>query len=124
MRSNLENGIPDKKIVYSITRSYYANLLLSGVEIYEYTPGFNHAKIIVSDDVVSITGTGNLDFRSFYLHFEDSVLICLSPKIKEIRNDLLEMMEDGKKVNIKEYLNIPFHKKVIWALLRILAPLV
>ena len=117
-------GIPDKKIVYSITRSYYANLLLSGVKIYEYTPGFNHAKIIVSDDTVSITGTGNLDFRSFYLHFEDSVLICLSPKIKDIRNDLLGMMNDGKIVKVEEYLNIPLHKKIIWALLRILAPLV
>lgn len=117
-------GIPDKKLVYSITRSYYANLLLNGVKIYEYTPGFNHAKIFVSDDKIAITGTTNLDFRSLYLHFEDCVLICLSPKIEKIRDDILEMVKEGKKVDVKDYLHIKFHKKLAWALLRILSPLV
>lgn len=117
-------GIPDKKLVYSITRSYYANLLLNGVKIYEYTPGFNHAKIMVSDDKMAITGTTNLDFRSLYLHFEDSVLICLTPKIKEIRDDVLEMTKVGKKINVNDYLHIPLHKKIAWALLRIIAPLI
>ena len=117
-------GIPDKKLVYSITRSYYANLLLNGVKIYEYTPGFNHAKILVSDDKIAITGTTNLDFRSLYLHFEDSVLICLTPKIAEIRDDVLEMCKVGKKINVNDYLHIPLHKKIAWALLRIIAPLI
>ena len=117
-------GIPDKKLVYSITRSYYANLLLNGVKIYEYTPGFNHAKILVSDDKIAITGTTNLDFRSLYLHFEDSVLICLTPKIAEIRDDVLEMCKVGKKINVNDYLHIPLHKKIVWALLRIIAPLI
>ena len=117
-------GIPDKKIVYSITRSYYANLLLNGVKIYEYTPGFNHAKIIVSDDDVAITGTTNLDFRSMYLQFEDSCLIMLSPKIIDIKNDVLDMMEKGSKVDTRKYLHISFFKKVLRAFLRILAPLI
>ena len=117
-------GIPDKKVVYSVTRSYYANLLLNGVKIYEYTPGFNHAKIMVSDDKIAITGTANLDFRSMYLHFENSVLICLSPKIAEIRDDVLEMSKIGKKINVNDYLHVPLRKKIMWAFLRIIAPLI
>lgn len=117
-------GIPDKKIVYSISRSYYENLLLNGVKIYEYTPGFNHAKIFVSDDKIALTGTTNLDFRSLYLHFENSVLIYQSPKIAEIRDDVLGMCKDGKEVDVKDYLHIRFGKRFVWALLRIIAPLI
>lgn len=117
-------GIPDKKMVYYISRSYYANLLLNGVKIYEYTPGFNHAKIFVSDDKIAITGTTNLDFRSLYLHFEDSVLIALTPKVKEISEDVLSMTRVGRQVNVKHYLRIPFLRKITWAILRIIAPLI
>ena len=66
-------GIPDKKMVYKITRSYYEPLCSAGVRIYEYTPGFVHAKMFVSDDMKAVVGTINLDFRSLYLHWEDAV---------------------------------------------------
>ena len=64
-------GIPDKWYVYYITQSYYRVLLEAGVEIYEYTPGFLHAKMYVSDDIQAIVGSANMDFRSMYLHFEN-----------------------------------------------------
>ena len=68
-------GIPDKKLTYSLTRSYYADLVRYGVRIYEYTPGFIHAKQWVSDGEVSVVGTINMDFRSLYLHFENAEYI-------------------------------------------------
>ncbi|MCR5747778.1 MAG: cardiolipin synthase [Lachnospiraceae bacterium] len=68
-------GIPDKKIVYSLTRSYYAGLVRNGVRIFEYTPGFCHAKQCIADDKLAVCGTINLDFRSLYHHFENGAMI-------------------------------------------------
>lgn len=70
-------GIPDKKLVYRITRSYYEPLCSAGVRIYEYTPGFCHAKQWVCDDEVSVVGTINMDYRSLYLHFEMQYLYII-----------------------------------------------
>ena len=63
-------GIPDKKMIFLLTQSYYAPLIKSGVQIYQYTPGFIHAKCFVCDDEIATVGSVNLDFRSLYLHFE------------------------------------------------------
>ena len=68
-------GIPDKKAIYRITRSYYGRLVDNGIRIFEYTPGFCHAKQCVSDDKTAICGTINLDYRSLYHHFENGVLV-------------------------------------------------
>lgn len=65
-------GIPDKKMVWDLTRSYYPDLLAAGVRIYEYTPGFLHSKVCVCDDQLAVVGTINLDYRSLYLHFENA----------------------------------------------------
>ena len=62
--------IPDKKFVFALAKSHYKELLKAGVRIYEYTPGFVHAKIFTSDDEKAVVGTINLDYRSLYLHFE------------------------------------------------------
>lgn len=69
-RAHRHAGVPDKKVVYRLTRSYYAPLLRAGVRIYEYTPGFIHAKSYLSDDTTGVVGTINMDYRSLYLHFE------------------------------------------------------
>ena len=69
---------PDKWYVHPVTRSNYLPLLAAGVRIFEYTPGFMHAKMFVSDDEVSIVGTTNMDYRSFYLHFECGVAFFCS----------------------------------------------
>lgn len=83
-------GIPDKKLIFRLTRSYYRFLLDSGVRIYEYTPGFMHAKSFVSDDSVAVIGTINLDYRSLYLHFECATLLYKDDVIKEIKDDVLD----------------------------------
>ncbi|MBR4455547.1 MAG: PLDc N-terminal domain-containing protein, partial [Solobacterium sp.] len=57
-------GVPDKRIIWYITQSYYRPLLKSGVKIYEYEPGFVHSKVFVSDDICCTVGTVNLDYRS------------------------------------------------------------
>lgn len=116
-------GIPDKKMVYSATRSYYARLLVAGVKIFEYTPGFNHAKVIVSDDTLAMSGTCNLDFRSMYLHLENMIFIANSTEIYHIREDLEDMIKYSKKVNESLYLNVRMFKKLWWSILRVLAPL-
>ena len=66
-------GIPDKKLVYLVTQSYYYQLIEAGVRIFQYTPGFIHAKTVVVDDKVATVGTINFDYRSLYLHFECGV---------------------------------------------------
>ena len=83
-------GIPDKKSVYELTRSYYHGLTKDGVHIYEYTPGFCHAKLCVSDDKVATCGTINLDYRSLYHHFENGVLIYNCKAVMDIRKDFDE----------------------------------
>lgn len=116
-------GIPDKKMVYQATRSYYAKLLASGVRIYEYTPGFNHTKMMVIDDKIGLTGTCNFDFRSFYLHFENCVFISNSPVIKDMKEDLDEMIANGQAQSATEYLNKSIWRRILWAFLRIIVPL-
>ena len=80
-------GIPDKKLVYRITRSYYEPLCSAGVRIYEYTPGFCHAKQWVCDDEVSVVGTINMDYRSLYLHFENAALFCGYEAVSHVKED-------------------------------------
>ena len=63
--------IPDKALVFELTRSHYESLLEAGVQIFEYTPGFVHAKVMVTDDCCGVVGSINLDYRSMFLHFED-----------------------------------------------------
>lgn len=75
-------GIPDKKIVYMVSKSYIPDLLKSGVKVFTYSKGFIHAKLLVADEKRAMIGTVNFDFRSFYLHFENSIYIENSTSIK------------------------------------------
>lgn len=95
-------GIPDKRLVYRLTRSFYRPLLNAGVEIYEYTPGFLHAKSFVSDDKIATVGTSNLDYRSFYLHFETNTVIYYHPVIKDIKADMEVSLAKSRQVSIKD----------------------
>lgn len=116
-------GIPDKKIIYQCTRSYYAELLAAGIEIYEYTPGFNHTKLMVIDDELAITGTINFDFRAFYLNFENAILVYNDPIIKKMSADLEGMIEKSTKQIKEKYLNAPIYKRIYRSILKVLAPL-
>ncbi len=78
-------GIPDKKLVYQATRSYYNGLVRNGVRIFEYTPGFCHAKQCISDDSTAVCGTINLDYRSLYHHFENGVLMYGYQAVKDMK---------------------------------------
>jgi cardiolipin synthase len=83
-------GVPDKKTVYRLTRANYSVLMKAGVKIYEYTPGFIHAKSMLCDDEQAVVGTINLDYRSLYLHFENAVYFKDCAAIAELKRDCEE----------------------------------
>lgn len=91
-------GVPDKKLIWLVSRSYYRSLIEGGVKIYEYSPGFVHAKTFVSDDRVATVGTFNLDFRSLYLHFENGVYLCGSKQVLTIRDDFVNTLKKSTLV--------------------------
>ena len=115
-------NIPDKKLVFCLTQSYYPQLLESGVNIYQFTPGFIHAKCFVCDDKFATVGTINMDYRSLYLHFECGVFLYGSSAVLQIKEDALETMEKSclvtEKMTQKKFL-----VRLTQALLRVLAPL-
>ena len=115
-------GIPDKKLVYCLTRSYYPTLLRAGVKIYEYTPGFIHAKSFVCDDKLCVVGTINMDYRSLYLHFECGTLIYNNPEIKQVKKDDLDTMEKCRKVELSD-MKTNFLGELFDSFLRSVAPL-
>lgn len=80
-------GVPDKKMVYSITRSFYHDLCMKGVKMYEWAPGFMHGKLCISDDTLAVCGTINLDYRSLYHHFENGVFFGYSDAVIDAKHD-------------------------------------
>ena len=91
-------GRPDKKTVFALTRSYYRELIAGGVEIYEYEPGFVHAKSFVSDGVTAVTGSINLDYRSLYLHFECAALLHSVPAVGDIEADFQATLQKCRRI--------------------------
>jgi cardiolipin synthase len=80
-------GIPDKKMPYALAKTFYPQLMRAGVKIYEYTPGFVHAKCFVSDDCRAVVGTVNLDYRSLYHHFECAAYLYDSQAVLDVESD-------------------------------------
>jgi cardiolipin synthase len=116
--------IPDKKVVFMITRSYYSELIKAGVKIYEYLPGFLHSKLIVADDEVAMIGTTNLDYRSFYLHFEVSCYLYNTDSVIEMREDAIKCLEVAHLVTYEESKQGNLFKKIIVAILKAFSPLI
>ena len=114
-------GIPDKKIVFMLTRSYYPKLVKAGVKIYQYQPGFLHAKSFVCDDKLAVCGTINLDYRSLYLHFEDGVWIYGNKSVLDIRDDFLATLQDCLLLT-EEKCRSNLVVRGIQSILRVLAP--
>jgi cardiolipin synthase len=114
-------GIPDKKIVWEITRSYYPPLIKAGVKIYEYTPGFVHSKVFVSDDREATVGTINLDYRSLYLHFENGTYLYRASAIEKIREDFENTNRECRRIAMKDIRSNVF-KSLLIDVLRIFAP--
>lgn len=116
-------GIPDKKAVYALSKSYFRTLLDSGVEIYLYTPGFVHAKEFISDDIKAVVGTINLDYRSLYHHFECGVYMYDVKCISDIENDFQDTLSKCARVSYESIKNEKFFVKFTGWLLRLIAPL-
>lgn len=116
-------GIPDKKVIYRTTRSYYANLVRAGVRIYEYTPGFIHAKQVVVDGEVATVGTINFDFRSLYHHFENGVLMYKGHAIEDMCRDFETIFAESEEVTEKYQGERKTVLRGIDLLLRLIAPL-
>ncbi len=91
-------GIPDKKTVFAVTRSYYTGLVRQGVRIFEYTPGFCHAKQCICDGKIASIGTSNLDYRSLYHHFENDVLLIGCEAVEDIARDFESLFPQCQEV--------------------------
>ena len=115
-------GVPDKPTIYQLTRSYFPHLLRAGVKIYSYTPGFLHAKTWLMDDRIAAVGTVNLDYRSLYLHFENSVLIYGGAVLDDVRRDLAEIERESAEVKLADC-RTGFFGTMYSAVLRLVAPL-
>ena len=93
------------------------------MRIFEYTPGFVHAKVFVSDDCKAVVGTINLDYRSLYLHFECAAYLYGCPAIQEIEADYLDSRAKSQEVLHEALKKIPLHTRLAGMLLNLLAPL-
>ena len=116
-------GIPDKPYVYEMTRANYEPLLAGGVRIFEYSPGFIHSKVFLSDDSTAAVGTVNLDFRSLYLHFENGVWLYRAGCISAIRSDFDATFSQCREVTLAEARNVSAFRLLYRSILRLLSPL-
>lgn len=116
-------GIPDKKMIYRMTRSYYAGLAMAGVRIYEYTPGFCHCKQCVADDRIATCGTINLDYRSLYHHFENGAVLYGGPAVQDIKADFDALFPQCREVTEEYRYGRNTVLRIGQCLLRLIAPL-
>ena len=114
----------DKYLIHILTQSNYRELIAAGVKIYEYTPGFIHAKSMVCDDELAIIGTINLDYRSLYLHFEDAVWLYQTPMIADMKEDFLQTQQLCEEVTPEFLKNRPVFRRAIGWLIKLFGPLV
>lgn len=115
-------GIPDKKIIWYLGRSHYKELILSGIKVFEYKPGFVHAKMMLVDGITACIGTINFDFRSLYLHFENAVNIY-SENLQEIEDDFNSMFEESTQITPSIVKERKWYEKIIASILKFFAPL-
>lgn len=113
----------DKKSVYLVTNAFFPSLIKAGVKIYLYTPGFIHSKLIISDDDIGMVGTANMDYRSFYLHFETNILLYKSKVINDIKIDFLDTLKKCEEVTLEKTENISVFMKICQSILRIFSPM-
>lgn len=113
----------DKWYVYMVNVSNYGNLMEAGVHIYEYKPGFIHAKNVISDDECAICGTINTDYRSFYLHYECGVFLSEMDAIKDMKEDFLKTLIQCEEMSLEKWVKRPIGNKIMQSALKILSPL-
>ena len=115
--------IPDKRTAFALAKSHYRELIGSGVKIYEYTPGFVHAKVFLSDDTCGVVGSINLDYRSLYLHYECAAYLYKVPALAEIKADFDETIAKSQLITPENIKNQSFLSRLPGALLKVVAPL-
>lgn len=115
-------GIPDKKMAYMLTKSYYYTLLEAGVKIFQFAPGFIHAKNVVCDDKMAMCSTINLDYRSLFLHFECGTLFMYNDAVDQIKQDMLKTFEVCDR-QFKMDVNRNVFMRLFMSVLRVFAPL-
>lgn len=116
-------GVPDKKIPYALAKTYYRPLMNAGVKIYEYKPGFVHAKTFVSDDRRGVVGTINLDYRSLYHHFECAAYLYDCSCLYDMEEDFQKTLEHCHPVSMEDLKNRPMTQKLCGWLMKVIAPL-
>lgn len=116
-------GIPDKKMAFALAKTHYRYLIEAGIKIYEYTPGFVHAKVFVCDDEKAVIGTINLDYRSLYHHFECATYLYRCACISQIEEDFQSTMALCSTVTPETIKNEKMSYKFRGSLMKILAPL-
>lgn len=116
-------GKPDKKSAFYLARYHYAKLIKSGVKIYEYKKGFNHAKNIIVDNEYAFIGTINMDYRSLFLHYECGALVMHDKEINIINEDFLNACNESDLITYEEIQKRPWWQKIIAYLLYIISPM-
>lgn len=115
--------IPDKPYVHAVTRANYEILTEAGVRIFEYKPGFVHAKVCLSDDLYALVGTMNMDYRSLYLHFENGVYLFRCEAIEQIEADFCDLFPACREITYAQCRHIHLYQRLMRSLLRLFAPL-
>lgn len=115
--------ISDKKIAFALAKSHYPQLIEAGVKIYEYTPGFVHAKVFLSDDTCGVVGSINLDYRSLYLHYECAAYLYKVPALADIKADFADTMAKSQIITAADVKKQSFLSRLTAALLKVVAPL-
>ena len=116
-------GTPDHKMAFALAKTHYKELIPAGVRIYEYTPGFIHGKVAVSDDRSALVGTVNMDFRSYYLHYECGIYMRDTLCIQDIKKDFEEIFKVSHEVTLQECENVNFFVREFRKILKIFGPM-
>jgi len=115
--------IPDKWYVHCVTRANYDLLVENGVKIYEYTPGFLHAKSFIVDDKYAVVGSINLDYRSLYLHFECGVWLYKTDSVLQIKKDFMNILEQCQQITLEDCRSVEWYRRLGRLMLSVFAPL-
>ncbi len=115
--------VPDKWYVHAVSRAHYEVLTEAGVKIYEYTPGFVHAKTFVVDDDYAVVGTINLDYRSLYLHFECAVWMYGTDSVAQVKEDFFKTQQLSQEITLQQCREVSFIRRLGRSVLRVFAPL-
>ena len=116
-------GISDSFFVNAAAKSYYDELLETGVEIYLYNKGFVHAKTLVADRKLAMVGTANMDHRSFDLNFEVNAFVYDEEIANKLGDAFMEDIQYAEKIDPVQWKQRPVHKKLVEKVIKLVSPL-